>query len=271
MDQTLRDSTIGMSAPPQSRSLMRVFERALSDQTVHELRRLVEDCLGSRPELADDERDVKWWMNLATLSEQRGVDPAKQVLRLFCESPLFAWCRQKMGPDLVFVLEYCIMRRFDPRRRPVPAQWHFDANIFGLSTPMVNFWMPLVDVGETAPGLTLMDTPRSPDELWTKMGAIAAERGGTFDAVNRRKALFADADVTAAVAATTDAALVTPRVKAGGAIAFDHQYLHGTQALTPSMGIRDSLELRLLPLDVAVKRGLADHYKVMRAPGGKAA
>jgi len=269
--QTLQDSTHGISAPPQSASLMRVFERALPDQTVLALRRLVEDCLGARPELADDERDVKWWMNLATLSETRGVEPAKQVLRLFCETPLFAWCRQEMGADLVFVLEYCIMRRFDPRRRPVPAQWHFDANIFGLSTPMVNFWMPLVDVGETAPGLTLMDAPRSPDVLWAKMRAIAAERGGTFDAVNRRKALFADSEVAAAVAATTDAALITPRVNAGGAIAFDHQYLHGTQALTPAMGVRDSLEIRLLPLDFAVTRGLANHYKVMRAPGGSAA
>ena len=163
------------------------------------------------------------------------------------------------------------MRRFDPTRRPVPAQWHFDANIFGLDTPMVNFWTPLVDVGETAPGLTLMNAPRRPEALWTRMIDIAAERDGAFDRENRRKTLFSDAEVAAAVAATPDAELVTPRVKAGGSIAFDHQYLHGTQVLTPEMGMRDSLEIRLLPLDVAVSRGLSSHYKIMKAPGGRAA
>ena len=69
--------------------IMQVFDRAFPPQTVATLERLLESTLGRRPELPAYQRDVKWWMNLATLTTAAGPEPARAVLRLFCESPLF--------------------------------------------------------------------------------------------------------------------------------------------------------------------------------------
>lgn len=244
----------------------RIFETGLGPATLRDLRQVVGKTLGRRAPLAEGGRDVKWWVNLADLSASYGERPIVHVFNLLAATPMMAWCREQMGDDLVAVLTYCIFRRFDPSWNPIPAHWHFDANIFGVDVPIVNLWMPLVDVGETAPGLSLVDAPRRPAALWSRMGKIAAARGGQFDAEARRLALFSDADVTTAMQADPEARVITPRLKAGGAIAFDQQYLHGTQEVEPGMGARDSFEFRVMHFDVAMKAELDKKFKLARIP-----
>lgn len=249
----------------ETAGIRNVFDPVLPRAGIAGLRQLLDRSLGRRPALEADQRDVKWWINLATISEQAGRPAALAILKLFCDTPLLAWARERLGHDLVFVLEYCILRRFDPVRRPIPSHWHFDANIFGPTTPMVNFWMPLVDVGDTAPGLTLASEARQPATLWSLVCDIPD--GSDSDPIARYQMLYSRDEVTAALDATPGVTLETPQLRAGGAIAFDQQFLHGTQALTPDMGVRDSLEIRLLPLDAAHSLGLDRRYTVVKAPG----
>lgn len=245
---------------------LRIFESPVSERQLPLYRGVVQRYLGARPALDPEQRDIKWWVNLANVVDAGEVQVARSVLAAFCETPLFALAKERLGPELVFVLEYCILRRYDPVRRPVPALWHFDANIFGLETPMLNVWTPLVDVGTSAPGLSVFDRPRRPAALWAETTEIAHD-DGRFDASNRRRTLFDDSRIDAARSDEPDTNVLTPQISAGGAIVFDQQFLHGTQKLTPQMGMRDSLEIRLMPLEVATKLRLNEQYKVMKAPG----
>lgn len=128
---------------------------------------------------------------------------------------------------------------------------------------MINTWTPLVDVGETAPGLTLVRGARRPERLWRKMREISLE-GGLFDRTNRGSTKFSDADVEDSVANDPEAEFVTPTVPAGGAIVFDHQYLHRTQRLTPAMGVRDSVEFRVMSERVFREAGLDKVHPIAR-------
>ncbi|MEQ8398334.1 hypothetical protein [Thalassobaculum sp.] len=243
----------------------RIFEAGLDPVTVADLKEVVSKTLGLRGPLDEGQRDQRWWVNLADLLKSHGERPVGHVLHLLAASPMMAWCRAQMGDDLVAVLTYCIFRRFDPSRNPVPAQWHFDANIFGLHTPIVNLWIPLVDVGVDAPGITLVDAARRPASLWSRM-IETADSNGRFDHVSRRGTLFPDADVSAAMAADPDVRFITPQIKTGGVIAFDHQYLHGTQVFQPGMGARDSFEFRVMPADIAKRTGLSRQFQVAVVP-----
>lgn len=250
---------------PTAAAHHRVFEAGLGLEDVARLREVVTKTLGRRGALPDGERDHKWWVNLANLYASHGSGPVGNILQLMAGTPVMAWCRAQLGDDLAAVLQYCIFRRFDPPRNPVPAQWHYDANIFGLHTPMVNLWIPLVDVGVTAPGLTLVDAARRPAALWERL-VETADQAGQFDPETRRRTLFPDADVAAAMAIDPQARFITPQLKPGGVIAFDQQFLHGTQALQPGMGARDSFEFRVMPVDVARRAGLVDRFQVVHVP-----
>lgn len=243
----------------------RVFESGLPPLAVGDLKEIVSKTLCLRGPLGEGQRDERWWIKLADLLKSYGDRPVDHVVRLLAASSMIGWCREQMGDDLVAVLDYCIFRRFDPSRNPVPAQWHFDANIFGLHTPIVNLWIPLVDVGVDAPGITLVDTARRPASLWQRM-TDTADSNGQFNHSSRRGTLFPDAEVSSAMAADPDVRFVTPQIRTGGVIAFDHQYLHGTQVFQPGMGPRDSFEFRVMPADVAKRIGVDRQLQVATVP-----
>lgn len=143
----------------------------------------------------------------------------------------------------------------------MPAHWHFDATLLGMTVPVVNTWFPLVDVGETAPGITIVDSPPCPKTLWTALVGMA-DANGLFAKDTRASTLFADGAVERALAGDPEVRLITPVVPAGGAISFDHQYLHGTQRLTPEMGVRESFEFRVVSERVARRFGLTDEFEI---------
>lgn len=240
-----------------------VFEQTLDQSTVRMLRSVVDQTLGRRESLSEGQRDHKWWISLLDIRKIAGDDTVAKIIAPLVGSPAIQSSMTAVGDDPVAVLHYCILRRFDPGRNPVPAQWHFDANILGTRTQMINTWHPLVDVGETAPGLTLVRGARRPARLWQRL-VDSADAAGMFNAESRRATLFSDADVEAAIDADPEAALVTPVVPAGGAISFDHLHLHGTQRLMPQMGMRESFEFRVMSEKTALDSGLANQYGMIR-------
>lgn len=256
-------STMDRQGAPAREPYHRVFEQALEPDAVERLRSVIGQTLGRRGDLGDGQRDQKWWVSLGDFVAHGKHGVAKLILESVVPSAPVQAAMKAVGDDPVAILQYCIFRRFDPRRNPVPAHWHFDANILGTETRMVNTWFPLVDVGETAPGITFVLGARRPDSLWQRLVDLA-DADGMFTSENRWQTLFPDADVDAAVMADPQAELVTPIVSAGGAISFDQQYLHGTQHLTAAMGLRDSFEFRVMSEKVARSTGLASQHKMLR-------
>lgn len=240
----------------------KVFDKALSEAVVASLRSVIEQTLARRSALAEGETDKKWWVSLEELRKHAGNDPIQDILKLVVGSPAIQAAMSAVGDGPVAVLQYCIFRRFEPTRNPLPAHWHYDANILGLGTRMINTWLPLVDVGETAPGITLVDGPRRPAALWQRMVDLA-DADGMFTAETKSSTLFEDEEVVEAVAADPQADFVTPAVPAGGAISFDQLFLHRTQRLTPDMGIRDSFEFRVMSEKVARETGLSQRFTMV--------
>jgi len=257
-EQATRDQGVAEPAPYH-----KVFDAALPEQTLKVLRSVVAQTLGRRDDLEVGARDTKWWISLDEIRKAAGDQPVRQIIQTIEPSPAIQSAMAAVGKDPVAILQYCIFRRFDPHRNPVPAQWHFDANILGLKTRMINTWFPLVDVGETAPGITIIRGARRPATLWQRMIDLADD-DGMIPSANKRLTLFPDADVEAEVAADPEADYVTPIVPAGGAISFDHLYLHGTQRLTPEMGARESFEFRVMSERVARETGLARKWAMVR-------
>jgi hypothetical protein len=241
----------------------RVFERAVPDSVLSTLRMMTKKTLGGREPLQDGQRDQKWWVSLLDLYKAGSTDAVKTIIAEMARTDGVRAAMEAVGDDPVAIMHYCILRRFDPNRNPVPAQWHFDANILGLNNQVINTWIPLVDVGETAPGITLVVGARRPRRLWEAMVELVDEDGNIPRAAKART-LFPDEVVEREVAADPDAAYLTPVVPAGGAIAFDHQILHTTQRLGADASPRESFEFRVMSERVARAAGIIEKHPLAR-------
>lgn len=227
--------------------------------------------VASREPLQPGSRDTKWWNNFAILAQGGEAGAVRRIIQTFLRTECMAWCRAVLGRDLMFVLTFCHIRHCDPARDPVPTSWHFDAALMGPDVPMVNVWIPLVDVGVTAPGLTFVDGPRRPDALWQRLLDACSAYGEAVELRRRRVKPFSREDAEAAIAADPGVRVFTPRLSAGQAIAFDQNFLHTTQEIVPEMRPRTSLEIRLVSAEVARAAGLLEHCTQMVAPPDQAA
>lgn len=245
-----------MNAEPAT--CLKIFDRAFDDAAVQELRAIVAKTLQARPALAPGERDRKWWNDMRGLLAAGMDEDVRRALSLFCGTPLLGWCRQQLGDDLYFALNYIHFRYYDPVRRPIPNAWHFDAVVMGIDVPMLNFWIPLDDVGETAPGLTVVTEACRPRQAWKLFVDACEANGGSVRSGRRAIRPLDNVDVAQLLADEPDADLVTPRLKAGSAISFNQMHLHATQSITPEMGPRASLEVRLVPGEAVRKHRLSE-------------
>lgn len=241
-----------------------VIERNFDAEQLDKLKGVFAKLFDERSPALSDALDDRWWVTLDRVFESKEVDTVKTLLGVFCRTPALKYVRKALGNDLVFVLRYCILRRFVPSEGHNPAAWHFDSNICGPDVPMFNCWTPLVDIGETAPGITLAREPRTPKVLWDRVKTVADEAGGWIYDRNRSKTLFTPEEVAAA--GVEDSDLVTPHVKAGSTIIFNQDILHRTQELQPQMGIRDSMEIRVVPSAVVEAGRIPPAYMFIRVP-----
>lgn len=196
------------------------------------------------------EQGGRWDVTLVKMAKVHGKAFVSRALRLVMSDVLLEQARAQFSEDVRFVLQYGVLRYYDPAAGGPFAHWHFDANILGPDTRMLNFWIPLVDVGVTSPGITLVTPRRAPEAVWQHLRGVAAKDGRITEA-NRKMTHYADGAIADEIEKDERCKTITPVIPAGGALVFDHQTLHRTQFLTKGMTPRYSFEVRVVPESIS--------------------
>lgn len=151
------------------------------------------------------------------------------------KSNAFDFSTDLLGRDIAYVLTISQLRVQYPTMPTTHVPLHQDLAFTGIDYPVLNLWVPLVDCGESAPGLEFID--RFVDTDLTHM----VEEDKT-DSVN-----FAAIDLDSREAFLRErygGEVINPILKAGDAMVFDQFALHRTAIREGMTRPRYSLELR---------------------------
>ncbi len=239
-------TSVPYSCPPT----LEIVRGAVPAGTVAGICAEVRRVLGERDRLPDGQAEILWSLDLARMMRLGALKHPAHILGFLKDTVLPAFCRDVLGPDIACCLAGTFVRDFRPDLGSEPARMHFDANVLGLSVPMLNVWVPLNDVGRDAPGLTMATRPHWPRAHWDKVVA-AADRNGLFPTGARAGLAFPYEEIVALAHEEAEWPLVDPELVAGDVLVFDHQHIHGTQMSLATAGRRSSLEIRLVSVESA--------------------
>ena len=171
------------------------------------------------------------------------LELAEALLQGFVSGPMHQRAMQLFGPDYLFLLDNCSIRRHVSQDASSTIAMHFDGMFLG-SEPAVNFWVPLDTVGDTLPGLNFCSNKAVEAAMW-KMLCSAQERVGWAsvdpDALERL--------IPQGVKDQLANLLTTPQVEAGHCLLFSSGTLHATQTCPGWQGDRVYIEFRIAAPD----------------------
>lgn len=230
---------------------LRILQNALPLQTIEVLRGLNAWALGERPVSVTGTAKPKSEKTLRDMIAEGTIGHPRGLFALLKGTDIEAVWHEVLGPEIALCLSSTIMRDFNPAHRPVPARWHYDAFLLGMSTPMLNTWVPLNDVGVNAPGMTMCKIPNWPRDYWQRAADIADENG-MIPAARQEEVKYSNDEIMARVDKEPESPVFDTILNAGDVIIFDHQHIHGTQHSLVHVGRRRSLEIRVVPLAAAL-------------------
>lgn len=137
---------------------------------------------------------------------------------------------------MVFLYPNCAFRFHQPEDYHSYLPLHLDAEFMGHDIMSLNFWVPLVDVGIKAPGLTFVDPDLDPN-IYLKPWLSTTLTGG------RKR--FAAEELAELYHKPVSDILFTPVVPAGSVALFHQLTLHATQMLPGGGDYRVSIEFRV--------------------------
>lgn len=222
--------------------LQKVFASGLDVTALQNLRQTIMDMVASgASEKISVSRMHRFPENAA---ETKFV---RSILRFFWSSGLGQFYRQTYEREPLLLLEHCTIRVQQPQPDGNYVPWHLDANFYGFGVPMLTAWVPLVDVGTTAPGLEFADiSGRLSDSelrrIWTSLKTDELGRRSLND--QGLEELFG-----------RDVRRRPVAIKTGGFCIFDQTVLHRTQVMPDATETRMAIEFRIadrdnLPSDV---------------------
>lgn len=230
---------------------LRILQNALPPETIEVLRGLNTWAVGERPASITGNAKPKTEKTLRDMVAEGTIGNPKSLFTLFKGTEIEAFWHEVLGPEIALCLSSTIMRDFNPVHRPAPARWHYDAFLLGMSTPMLNTWVPLNDVGINAPGMTMCKIPNWPQEYWQRAAEIADENG-MIPAARQEEVKYSNDEIMALVNQEPESPVFDTILNAGDVIIFDHQHIHGTQHSLVHAGRRRSLEVRVVALKSAL-------------------
>ena len=166
---------------------------------------------------------------------ERGRKIRESIMSMFCTSPCLQVAKKVLRDQPVFLMNECAFRYHEPDQYVSHLSFHLDGEFMGTESTTLNFWVPTVDVGESAPGLTFL-RPEYDVRLFV-------------DAFNRNRmggpTVHTEADLERIYGAPIDSLVTTPVVKAGSVVLFHESTLHSTQKLPKGGDYRLSIEFRI--------------------------
>jgi ectoine hydroxylase-related dioxygenase (phytanoyl-CoA dioxygenase family) len=238
--------------PPYAISpTLRIVREALALSTIEALRGLNSWALSERSWETATRGNRKTEKTLRDMIAEGLIGHPRTLFALFKGTEIEKIWNEVLGPEIALCLTSTIMRDFNPVNSPKPARWHYDAFLLGMSTPMLNTWVPLNDVGRTAPGMTMCKIPHWPREYWQRAADLADEHG-MVPAARQEEVKYNNDEIMALAEKEEEFPLFDTILDAGDVIIFDHQHIHGSQHSLMNAGRRQSLEVRVVPLKYAL-------------------
>lgn len=241
-----------LDAPYAVPPTLRTLRGAIPVQTIGWLRGLNSWALGDRPPPPPGQSQRNWDKTVRDMVADGTIGNPGRLFSFLKGTEIEKVWREVLGPQIALCVTSTIMRDFNPENRPIPARWHFDAFLLGMSTPILNTWIPLNDVGRDAPGMTMSKIPHWPNSYWQKLADIADENG-LVPNERQEEVKFEHQDIMALAAQEGESPLFDTILDAGDVIIFDHQHIHATQYSLRQAGRRMSLEIRVLPVPAALR------------------
>ena len=212
-----------------------VLRRGLPGNVISSLIDLVDEMM----ELKIPRAPRRAYRLLTDMLDLGRADLVDRLVRAAWCAPLPDVARKLLTDDPVLLITHCIVRRYQQGVSPPASPWHVDAEFLGFDQPVINFWTPLVDVGEMVPGLSFTSDRREGGYAFgTWLESVQpTESSCDTQAFQRGRAVLQER--------LAPAALISPVVSAGDTLLFDQVIPHKTQEMFGAPGVRYSVEMRV--------------------------
>lgn len=184
-------------------------------------------------------------VNLQLMIANRREEAALEILTEFCRSEARAVADRLFPGGFCFLLSNCAARSHQPGDDESRLLFHFDANFMGEDAPIVNFWVPFVEVGTGAPSLSFVDPAIDVQGVVAHWRALFARHQKAPPAVNPASIVYRRSELERFLGRGPDDLLLTPVLPAGSVLAFHQLVLHATEQVGAGERFRQSLEFRI--------------------------
>lgn len=178
----------------------------------------------------------------------RGRALMEEAFTLFCRSACLRAAQTILRGDVAFLYPQCAFRYHRPGDSHSHLPFHFDGSFLGQDVTSLNFWVPLVDVGTDAPGLTFL-RPEVDPGIFVQDWMTSAIQGKPKRPMHE--------DVAELYGRPVEEVLFTPVMKAGSVAVFHQLTPHATQRIADGGKLRVSIEFR-----IAKQNALPELYRL---------
>lgn len=218
-------------------------------EQVAELKRL---CEASIPRDMPPEKMNSSDMRTTLTNVPGGEEVVRRMLELFCEAGCVGMAQKLFKGEVAFLLPQCAYRYHQPQTYNSQLPFHLDAAFLGADAMTFTFWVPLVDVGETAPSLTFLRPGidnRPFIEAWVNR------------ARTRQMPYFDGNEIAEVYGEAAETLFVSPVLPAGSVSIFHHMTPHATQAMPEGGNYRISVDFR-----IGARNSLPNQYTERNLP-----
>ena len=191
---------------------------------------------------------------LTTVPEGEAV--VRRMIELFCEAGCLGMAQKLLKGEAAFLLPQCAYRYHQPQTYNSHLPFHLDAAFLGADAMSLTFWVPLVDVGETAPSLTFL-RPEIDSRRFVEAWVERARTG--------KMPYFDGKEIAEVYGEPAESLFVSPVLPAGSVSIFHHMTPHATQAMPEGGSYRISIDFR-----IGACNGLPKQYTERNLPIGLA-
>jgi hypothetical protein len=175
-------------------------------------------------------------MKSLTAYGELGRSLMEETFQIFLNSTCPQVAHRLLRDTPVILFPHCAFRFHQPGDDHSHLPYHFDGGFMGTDVTTLNFWIPLVDVGETAPGITFLKPKVDPTPFLKDWLTEVTRKSGKRYSAEEIGRLYGQ---------EPSDLLHTPVLQAGSVAVFHQLTPHATQKLPDGGDYRISIEVRV--------------------------